>query len=814
MGCGGSNSAEIRINEINQNSFKDLGFNLKESLVLFFSKNTSLNNINIGLYSDIIYSKKKGLEKIIKYKKEKFFIQNNKKKGINNSILKKYYELYPKYINYSSVGMDEQFSPNFLLNNNFEKIFETLGIKQDKNKINKFVICSINNKKPNNNVDELNKMKNKYKNSFYIYENTNINDEVYIPYENWAIFFNRNNVDFWIENKYITNENFDIYMNFKENSINTNNEIIENYIKDNNEKEKVYKIKYKYYEIFDKDGTLISSKTFPLIIISQQQENEDKNYINIYLEKKPNFKDYILNLFNTNFAQETIKISKIEIFKERIASFLLKTYFIFKKRYSIYLSRISSENLFTLIKFIEKNININEEYIHQNNLIENLIVMPEINTKFKLFEQDKFIYIIMNNSTCFNFAKSVLKKIYKDIYGNMFIKFICIYKSSNAYIGSESSVNNNEMFLMKSNEEILYISDYNLVNEEKKNLYELYIHSFSDINYFSHILLITNSEGIITYTNYFNNRAQIFQNILKKDGINIKRGLELINTENFKEVKNYYFQKCKLLLNSIENIYNENLILFNNESLFENFYKKFIFHQPYLSLKYNKIIPLNPEPNNKFYKNYSLNYMNIENILDINFDSKEHQSLNEISYIFNEKDSYIEFKKDLRCKNCFSKINNNEGIEKNKYIFYICPISKDIICQKCYRYNKKYEESYPFNLLYVKCKDQTIFNNLPKDNCFLFKDRINYDEHLEIIDEKCDICNNYLCLSENKKETIYILLRIIKKNYFLICNKCFEILISDDKEWIFDDKYDYMKTFIVNFFIDLDNLIFKMVKFK
>ena len=228
MGCGGSNSAEIRINEINQNSFKDLGFNLKESLVLFFSKNTSLN-INIGLYSDIIYSKKKGLEKIIKYKKEKFFIQNNKKKGINNSILKKYYELYPKYINYSSVGMDEQFSPNFLLNNNFEKIFETLGIKQDKNKINKFVICFINNKKPNNNIDELNKMKNKYKNSFYIYENTNINDEVYIPYENWAIFFNRNNVDFWIENKYITNENFDIYMNFKENSINTNNEIIENY---------------------------------------------------------------------------------------------------------------------------------------------------------------------------------------------------------------------------------------------------------------------------------------------------------------------------------------------------------------------------------------------------------------------------------------------------------------------------------------------------------------------------------------------------------------------------------------------------------
>jgi len=168
----------------------------------------------------------------------------------------------------------------------------------------------------------------------------------------------------------------------------------------------------------------------------------------------------------------------------------------------------------------------------------------------------------------------------------------------------------------------------------------------------------------------------------------------------------------------------------------------------------------------------------------------------------------------LRCKSCYNLLSKDEGLTKDKFIFYICPISKDIICRKCYSKNNKYEGTYPYNLLYIKCKEKFTFNYLPKDNALLFKERINYANHLELIDEKCDICNNQLCLGQNIKDTFYILVRIIKKNYFLVCKNCFELLINDDRDWIFEDKYDYVKDFIINYFIDLDNLIFKVVKFK
>ena len=809
MGCGGNNSMEIKINDISGYSLQELGINLKESLVLFFSKKNFLN-INIGIYSDIIYKKKKGNEKIIKYKNEKFFFKKNKKKVINSNLVKKYFEIYPHYINYSSVGNDEKFSPNFLLNNNFHKIQETFGVKIDKNNESKFAIYFLNKKSENNEyLDELNKIKKKYEKFFFVYENKKIEYEVYIPYKNYIIFFKGNNVDFWIENKYINNDNFELFLNYEENSINTNNEIIENYIKENQEREKEYTIKYKYYEIFNMNGTLIYSKSFPLITISQTRENQNGSFINIYQEIKPKFIDYIQLKINLNFSRDNLTIHKIEIFKERLTSLLLKNYFIAKKKYSLYFLPIESNILFPLIKFIGDKINKNNENSYNNHLIENIIIMPEINSKFKFYEEDKFIYIIMKDSSCFNFAKTLLKKKYKDIYGNISIKFICIYKN----IDNEESSENIRIQLLKNSEEILFVSEDELINKKNNNLYEFYFHSFNDINYFSHILLITNSEGIIIYINYFNNRAQIFQNLLKEKGIAIKKGLDLIDVEKFKIIKNFYSEKSKLLLKHIENIYDENIIKFNDESILDDYYKKEIFHQPYLSLKYNKVIFLNPTSNPKFYKNYTLNYMSIGDNLEINFDCLEHQFLNEISYIYHEKDTYIEFKKDLRCKKCYDKILKNGGSTKNKYIFYICPISKDIICQKCYL-KDKFEESYPYNLLYVKCKEQFAFNYLPKDNVLLFKEKINYGNHLELINEKCDMCNNKLLVQENNKDTFYILVRIIKKNYFLICKNCFELLKSDDEDWFFDDNYNYITNFIINYFIDLDNLIFKVVKFK
>ena len=85
---------------------------------------------------------------------------------------------------------------------------------------------------------------------------------------------------------------------------------------------------------------------------------------------------------------------------------------------------------------------------------------------------------------------------------------------------------------------------------------------------------------------------------------------------------------------------------------------------------------------------------------------------------------------------------------------------------------------------------------------------------MEIIDEKCDLCNKDLINNGNIRNNFYILVRIIKKNYFLICKNCFELLINDDKDWILEDKYNRINNFVINYFIDLDNLIFKVVKFK
>ena len=803
MGCGNNNATEIRIRELEGYDLNQLGINLKESLILFFSKKNSLD-VNIGIYTDITYIKKKGCEKIIKYKNEKFFLKSNKKKVINGSLLKRYYELYPHFINHSSVGIDDKLSPNFLLNKNFGKLFESLDIKLDKNNDNKFSICFINNNDKIN--DELNQIKNKYPNELFIYRNKSINDYIYTPYENYTIFFKGKEIEFWVENKYINQDNFELYLNYNENSVNDINEKKKKYIQENKEKEKEYIIKYKYYEIFDKSGEETSTKCFPLIIISPKLNNIKNNNIIIYInqEKKQKFIDFISTEINSNFTEEKIIISKIEIFKERITSFLFNTFFISKKKYTLYISSIKYQTLFNLIEFFRQNIINKKEKKYMNEIIDNIIILPEVNNKFNFYEKDKYIYILMNDSLCFNFAKTLLKKKYKDIYGNKFIKFICVTKNKNTDINLP-------------NEEILYISEESLINKEKNNLLEFFIFSFSDINYFSHILLITNEAGIITYTNYFNNRAQIFGNYLKEKDIGIKQNLELIDINNFKEVKNFYEQKNNLLLNDIKNIYNENIININDESLFDNFYKKDIFHQPYLSLKYNKILsqPFSDDPQpQKFYKNYTLNFTNIKNKYELYLDKNEHKCLNEISYIYNENETYIKFAKDLRCKNCHYKILKNEGLEKNKYIFYLCPISKNVICNKCYQNEQQYELSYPYNLLYIKCKEKFIFNYIPKDNVLLFKERINQLNHPEIFDEKCDMCNNDLCIKNNKRKNFYIFVQIIKKNYFLICDTCFQILNSDDKDWMFNDEFEYINNFIINYFIDLDNVIFKIVKFK
>ena len=103
-------------------------------------------------------------------------------------------------------------------------------------------------------------------------------------------------------------------------------------------------------------------------------------------------------------------------------------------------------------------------------------------------------------------------------------------------------------------------------------------------------------------------------------------------------------------------------------------------------------------------------------------------------------------------------------------------------------------------------------DHLPKENVLLFRDRINLVNHPEIMDEICDICSEQLCSFDNQGYCFYILVNVIRKNNFLICNDCFDLLNDDKRNWNFKRKDNNINELILNNFIDLDNLIFKKVK--
>ena len=800
MGCTG---IDVKDPGLEGKKMRNIDLDLKNSLTMFLSPKIPIF-IKIGIYVENTYIKQKGSEKIVKYSKKKFFIRNDSKKSFNpDPILKEFFIEFPQFIKNDDVSQNENnlFSPSHILNESFTKIFLTLNIKTS-NKA-PFAICFIHEKEKDLHLlEKLKLMKEHFENNFYIYKIKSESDK-YSGFENYTLFFRENEINFWLDNDSYNDKVFDYLLNYykkqiasKNNSINSisaiNNDVIQkNYLNKKLKKEDEYIIKNKYYEIYDKDGQLFSYNEFPVIISDNQNQISNEQIIYISLKQKINVNDYIINeLQNIN-----MKVSKIEIFKERITSLLLQKFFIFKKKYTLYLSSsVIKDNLFQNIMQIEENINKNLKKINNNYSIENIIILPNINSKFKFYYSKKDIYIIINYSQCINFVMKNLKEKYEDIYGIGKIKIICIFNDNN----------DPDISQLTNDEDISFISEDSINKDD--NFYDFYIYSFNPINYFSHILVIVDQSGKIKYSNYFKNRAGIFYNYLQKEKLSIEKSLPLIDSENFKNVKKFYLQKSKLVLNNIHIGKNENIVEYDDGINFQNYYKNNILYQPYLSLKYNKIIYPN-EKNVKYYKNYALNYITFNNIAEIPFDEKEHQPLNEISHIYYEKNNYFFCQKELRCKECFSKLNN-----KNQYIFYLCPISKDIICKECYKKNNIYEISYPFNLLYVKCNNKNIFENLPKENALLFRDRIKLVNHPEIMDEICDICSDQLCSIDNQGCCFYILVNIIRKNNFLVCSNCFYLLNDNKRNWNFKRKYNYLNELIVNNFIDLDNLIFKKVK--
>ena len=801
MGCGAIDVKDSGLKDLELSSIQNMDLDLKNSLIFYITPKIP-KFIKIGLYIDTIYHKKRGLEKIIKYSQKRFFIINDTKKSFNHEILvTKFLEKFPQFSknNDNSKKLNAIFSPNDILTDNYSNIFKSLKIEV--NNKNNFAICFINEKENDANLlSKLKLIKEKFDKNFYIYKINNKEDP-FAKNEQYTFFFRENKINFWVENDLYNSNCFNSLLNYYkfQNKINNNDieylmnkDTIKDYLIKNSKAEDEYIIKNKCYEFYGKDGSLTAFNDFPTFILMQNPIDSNEQFICVSSKQKININNYITNeikKINTN-----IIINKIEVFKERMVSFLLRHYFVLKKKYTLYFNAIEQNILKRIIEEINEKINLNIRNINNNYSIENIIITPKINIKFNLYEENKRVYIIINYSTCIQFVKKKLYEQYGEIYGYDTIKFICIHKDNH-----DLDLN----ILLNDNDEIKFLNEKEIMKDN--NIVEFYIHSFNPINYFSHILIIVNQEGIIQYVNHFKNRAAIFYNYLKENNLNIKESLPLIDVNNFKDIKIFFKDKMKALLDKITVNESENIIDFCEENFFQNYYKKNIYYQPYLSLKYNKINNLENK-NEKKYKNYSLNYINFQDVLEIPFNEKEHNPLNEISHIYYEKEAYIQNKKELRCKDCCAKLPNIK-----KYIFYFCPISKDVICEKCHKKNGNYEASYPFNLLYINCKNRDIFDNMSKGNISLFRDRIKYEQHPEIMDEICDMCSRQLCNYENK--SFNVLVNIIRKNNFLICNNCFDLLNDEERTWTCNNKYSYIKDLILNNFLDLDNLIFKKVKF-
>ena len=375
MGCGAIDVKELGLKDLELSSLQNMNLDLKNSLIYYISPKIP-KYVKLGLYIETIYYKKRGLEKVIKYSKKKFFLINNTKKSFNDEILiKKFLEKFPLFIrNYDDLkNSNAAFSPNKLLTDNYSKLFELLNIEV--NNKNNFAICFINEKNNDENLMlKLNLIKETFEKKFYIYKIKSKEDK-YVKNEQYTLFFQENKINFWLENDLYNINCFDFLLNYNQlqNKIKDSNEAeyliskdsIKNYLNNHSKWEDEYIIKNKYYELYGKDGNLTTVNDFPtFILIPNPSEFFNEQIIFITSKQKININNYITNEIKK--INPNIIINKIEVFKERIVSILLRNYFISKKKYTLYFNAIEQKILYSIIKEIDEKINLCLKNINHN----------------------------------------------------------------------------------------------------------------------------------------------------------------------------------------------------------------------------------------------------------------------------------------------------------------------------------------------------------------------------------------------------------------------------------------------------------------
>lgn len=838
MGCSSSNAvtkyenSDIDIqSEINQQKMWSYFQNkILNKFTTFIKENKYSNNIKIGFYERITYTKLQNVEKCFTWVSKKVFVKygNTKHKNEVKSFMNEYFNKHKKYLKYYSNENECCFTIENIMNincvelgfNNKQKEIALCFVKIDtlsykdmsnlfkiwelKNKNVLFIVLgNYNNNKNDNDLlltnfeKEINAFINSTK--VIILKDQNLIDK-YNVFNKYTIFLNENKVHSWIESIYWNGSVPKLAKNNDDASLTLYQDKIKNIINSKQLTDE-YEIIYQKYELFNASNSAYELQIFPIFISS--------NYNNDYVQEHQMqilFKQLIPKLDINNFiiqsiqeiVGDNIKIT-LEVFKEKKYSILYQKAITIKKQYTVILNISSEFKFHTLTQTKEFIINkLNPFLKHENNSysITHLVVMPSLGMK-----RDSYLttthkgILIFRESNCLEYINETLINTYKNNYNKLIDTFV---------ISETNSNNDNDEIYEQTG--MIYIDNSSKVNSKNENV-SCYFYSFNNEAYNAHLFLIQNQDKII-YCDFFRNSNCVYFKHINNSTNENNMKLECITLNDFKN-------KVKTSFNNVINDYQNNVNSFletiSYNEIFSTLRNNMINDQPLISLKYNKII--NNSNNTKQYKNYSVNY-----VTTLSFDNplESFPQLNEISKIYYTNDSYVNFNKErVKCQECndiiYGKVTNIGGIIPcDQFSLYLCPITKSPYCVDCVNKGIPFENVY--NLLYIQSTDQMIMNSISQNNISNFKCIEQSKQFTEIKENNCDVCMNNIMNGSGSKNYFYSLINVINRNLpCFVCNVCFEILTDYNRKFEIDVNYDYIKRFVQIHYVDLNNLVFKKI---
>lgn len=828
MGCSGHKTISTTRLILSQfNKWRSNELFIKDIILTF------LNEKNIDVYlsfsTKIIYTKKYKHITVYKNKLRLFYFIpkitnqpvlvnqfNELSKFMNDFIAKypqykQYYDSYSLPLSRPAKQQQDYLTPGFILSCDYFILLKKLNVNWNEKKY--LVLHFINIKDIElsliKDIEEMQKS-NLYNCYSVIYSNNsqvttlnsiNMNEEAKEQYSGligYSIVIYKETVKYWFKNNQINHSVMNNIIEGKLDEINKKKRIKE-YISNNLEDKALeYDISYESYHIYNSNHCISVSEVFPIIYQSDipiKPIEDNTKVFNSIIREKINIEKKIMTELSSIVNDSQCSIS-IETFKEKKYSLLSRGVFNYQTKYSVILSKpILSLN--EVKNYIENKINPSLDRGNGHNEIKYLIVQPQIGQIVNFPHQSNTV----KSSQCYVILS--YSKYLDNIYGNIISKYIAIFKDVIAIVLFRKAD-------MKNN---TTKAQYHFVDIDEVNIFEMgsvFISFNNKNNYNSHILLLLDNNNQVVFCDFFKNTSSIYYKHLESYSKEAHLSqFPLIKKDEFKQIKQAYRNIINLYIKVHLNESPDFVV--TNKNSYLQYYQQRVFYQPLISIKYNKLL----SSSQKSYKNYTINltFFNdgTENESQIE-DSVLINPLNELSKYFNTFDNYfsmgmIDY---LKCKECNARISGrvtNAGIDYFKQMsFYLCPITKDVYCLQC----EQGKINYPFNVLFIKCKEKKCLLHLPNNNLDYFRKRYDIINSPEMKENNCDLCSSSLISQLNN--SFYLLLNFTNRSLpFLLCKDCFELLKRDEHDWQYSFKYDYIKRYCFYNYIDIDNLICKKI---